>query len=150
MTDRPRPSATATAHDRAQDLLIVAQNAANARDAKAMAEALAASGYLDGLVRRLERRWPNLPREDVEDCIGEAVNGAFEAVSAGRTVSQSLYVYRILKSFVLQRGGFGGRWQPKGCWRRRAATAPSSEPAGDGNWSAHRTWPRRASARARV
>ncbi len=52
-----------------------------------MLEALAASGYMDGLVRRLEWHWSSLPRHEIEDAVAEAVDSAYDAVSKGRPVS---------------------------------------------------------------
>ena len=69
-------------------LLVLAQEAARARDAAGMVAALQASGYLAGLVRRLQKQWPRLPREDVNDCVAESVSGAFEAVGQGQRILQ--------------------------------------------------------------
>lgn len=51
-----------------------------------MLEALAASGFLDGLVRRLQRQWSALPPNELDECIAQAVDAAFAAVSSGTTV----------------------------------------------------------------
>ncbi len=69
-------------------LLDIAQKAAVAKDVLGMVEALHASGYLDGLVRRIRAKWSDLPREDVRDCVAEAVNSVYEAVTDGRRVGQ--------------------------------------------------------------
>jgi DNA-directed RNA polymerase specialized sigma24 family protein len=69
-------------------LLVLAQEAARARDAAGMVAALQASGYLAGLVRRLQKQWPRLPREDIDDCVAESVSGAYEAVGRGQRILQ--------------------------------------------------------------
>lgn len=51
-----------------------------------MLEALTASGYLDGLVRRLQRQWSALPPAEIDECIAQAVDTAFSTVSSGKTV----------------------------------------------------------------
>ena len=53
--DEPKP----TSHE---DLFTVARQAAEDRQPDRMIEALAASGFLDGLVRRLDAKWGQLPR----------------------------------------------------------------------------------------
>lgn len=69
-------------------LLVLAQEAARAKDAARMVAALQASGYLDGLVRRLQGQWPRLPRDEVDACVAEAVDAAYDAVGRGRRVTQ--------------------------------------------------------------
>lgn len=69
-------------------LLVLAQEAARARDAAGMVAALQASGYLAGLVRRLQKQWPRLAREDIDDCVAESVSGAYEAVGQGQRILQ--------------------------------------------------------------
>lgn len=86
MNDRPTSDVTSAETGRA--LLDVAQQAAAARDATGMIKALMASGYMDGIVRRLQQRWPRLPRDDIDDCIAEAVDSAYVAVSGGQLVHQ--------------------------------------------------------------
>ena len=52
-----------------------------------MLDALTASGYLDGLKRRLQRQWDgSLPPSEVDDCIAEAVDSACDAVFNGRCI----------------------------------------------------------------
>lgn len=69
-------------------MLTQAQAAATARDAIGMVEALHASGYLAGLKRTLQRKWPRLPGADVDDSVAEAVEGAYTALSGGRRVGE--------------------------------------------------------------
>jgi DNA-directed RNA polymerase specialized sigma24 family protein len=52
-----------------------------------MLEALTASGFLGGLVRQMGDQYDALPRDEIETCIGEAVNGFFAAASSGRRVA---------------------------------------------------------------
>jgi DNA-directed RNA polymerase specialized sigma24 family protein len=51
-----------------------------------MIEALTASGFLYGLVRRLQRQWSTLPSSEIDECVAVAVDSAFAAVSGGRPV----------------------------------------------------------------
>jgi DNA-directed RNA polymerase specialized sigma24 family protein len=51
-----------------------------------MIEALTASGFLYGLVRRLQRQWPALPPTEIDDCVATTVDFAFAALSDGRVV----------------------------------------------------------------
>ena len=61
-----------------------AQQAVNRGDPIEMLDALAASGYLDGLTRRLQRDWgDSLPPIEVDDCIAQAVDAACAAVFKG-------------------------------------------------------------------
>lgn len=68
------------------DLLAVARHAAESHQPDRMIEALVASGFLDGLVRRLEAKWGQLPRMDIEDAVAKAVDGAYEAITQGRAI----------------------------------------------------------------
>ena len=77
--DEPKP----TSHD---DLFTVARKAAEDRQPDRMIEALAASGFLDGLVRRLDAKWGQLPRMDIEDAVAQAVDGAYDAITQGRAI----------------------------------------------------------------
>lgn len=72
----------------ANALLSTAQTAAKARDPVGMIEALYASGFLAGLRRRLQTQWPRMPPGEIDDCIAEASNAAYEKVSAGHPISQ--------------------------------------------------------------
>src|SRR5688572_17625317 len=70
------------------ELLLIAQAEAQAGRPVGMLEALGRSGFLDGLVRRLERQWAGrLPRPEIEECVGAAVDSAYHAVSNGRHVA---------------------------------------------------------------
>ena len=51
-----------------------------------MLEALAMSGFLDGLTRRLDAKWEQMHRMDVEDCVAKAVDEAYNAISQGRKI----------------------------------------------------------------
>lgn len=68
-------------------LLQRAQEAVNDGEALKMLEALTASGYLDGLRRRLQTRWDSLPPSEVDECVAQAVDAALAAVSQGRRIS---------------------------------------------------------------
>ena len=71
----------------AATLLERAQEAANRGDVLAMLETLTASGYLDGLTRRLQKKWSgSLPWSVVDDCIAQSVDAACAAVSHGRSI----------------------------------------------------------------
>ena len=51
-----------------------------------MLEALAMSGFLDGLTRLLDGQWGQMHRMDIEDCIAKAVDEAYNAISQGRKI----------------------------------------------------------------
>ena len=71
----------------AATLMEKAQEAVNRSDVLAMLEALTASGYLDGLTRRLQKKWSgSLPWSEVDDCIAQSVDAACGAVSQGRAI----------------------------------------------------------------
>lgn len=71
----------------AAKLLERAEQAVNRADVVEMLQALAASRYLDGLARRLQRKWSgSLPWAEVDDCIAQAVDAACAAVSRGRPI----------------------------------------------------------------
>jgi DNA-directed RNA polymerase specialized sigma24 family protein len=71
----------------AAPLLAQAHEAAKAGDALHMIEALHASGYLAGLKRTVQKKWRRLAAADIDDCVAEAVNAAYVAVSTGKRVS---------------------------------------------------------------
>ena len=71
----------------ARRLLQRAQEAVNTGEPLKMLEALTASGYLGGLRRRLQKQWDALPSSEVDECIAQAVDAAFAAVSQGRRIS---------------------------------------------------------------
>lgn len=69
----------------AQVLLAKAAEAASSRDLQGMLEALFASGFLDGLTRRLQKQWDGrLHQPDVDESIAEAVDAAYEAAANGK------------------------------------------------------------------
>ena len=71
----------------AAKLLEKAQQAVNRGDVIEMLEALTASRYLDGLTRRLQRKWGgSLPWTEVDDCIAQSVDAACLAVTGGRPI----------------------------------------------------------------
>ena len=72
--------------DDAAQLLQTAQEAVNRGDVVKMLEALTASRYLDGLIRRLQHDWDSLPWSEVDDCIAHAVDAACAAASRGRRI----------------------------------------------------------------
>jgi len=77
--DQPEPASP-------DDLFEVARRAAEDRQPDRMIEALAASGFLDGLVRRLDVKWDHLPRAEIEECVAQAVDGAYDAIANNRRV----------------------------------------------------------------
>ena len=62
----------------ADELFEIAKKAAIAKQPDKMIEALAASHFLDGLVRLLANKWRNLPRSEIEYCVAQAVDKAYE------------------------------------------------------------------------
>ena len=71
----------------AATLLKRAQDAVNRGDVLGMLEAVTASGYLDGLTRRLQKKWGgSLPWSVVDDCIAQSVDAACAAASKGRSI----------------------------------------------------------------
>lgn len=73
---------------KATQLLEPAQQAADRGDPIKMFRALAESGYLDGLSRRLQSKWQgSLPPHEVDECIAQAVDAAVDQVSQRRTIS---------------------------------------------------------------
>lgn len=70
--------------ERALDL---AKQAAASGDPKAMLEHLHRSHLMDGLVKRLERRWRQLPRPEVDFAVAQAVDVLYAKVSARKRVS---------------------------------------------------------------
>lgn len=76
-----------TEMNEAAELLNRAQQAVNRGDVVTMLDALFASRYLDGLTRRLQKRWGgSLPWTEIDDCIAWSVEAAYEAVSCGRPI----------------------------------------------------------------
>jgi len=64
----------------------VAKQAAARGEPHRMLEALALSGFLDGLVRSLNTKWDRMPEDEVKDCIALAVDSAYQAIFQGRSV----------------------------------------------------------------
>lgn len=75
-----------TGIDDAVRLLQRAQAAVNGGEPLEMLKALTASGYLDGLRRRLQKQWDALPSSEVDECIAQAVDAACAAVFQGRRI----------------------------------------------------------------
>lgn len=76
-----------TRFDGATSLLAQAQRAINRGDVVEMLGALHESRYLDGLTRRLQKKWGNsLPSFEIDDCIAQATDSACAAASQGRTI----------------------------------------------------------------
>lgn len=72
-----------------QALLVQAAGAAARRDLGGMLEALFASGFLDGLTRRLQKQWQGrLGQADVDECIAYAVDAAYEAAAKGKAARE--------------------------------------------------------------
>jgi DNA-directed RNA polymerase specialized sigma24 family protein len=54
------------------------------------------SGFVDGLVRRLQRGWSLLDRAAIEDAVADAVLALYDALAAGRRVGSSeAYVFKV-------------------------------------------------------
>lgn len=74
--------------DQAAVLLQKAQAALNRGDVVDMLTALAASGFLDGLTRRLQTEWgSSLPPAVIDECIAQAVDAAWGAARKGQKVA---------------------------------------------------------------
>ncbi len=72
---------------KATEVLDKAQLAVNQGDVLAMLRALGTSGYLDGLTRRLQKKWSgSLPWEEVNECIAQSVDAACAAVRRGHAI----------------------------------------------------------------
>ena len=86
----------------AAELLERAQQAVNRGDVVEMLRALTASGYLDGLTRRLQEQWGrSLPSTEVDDCIAQAVDAACAAVFTGRTIrSFGAWLWKLAQNFA--------------------------------------------------
>lgn len=67
-------------------LLEEAQQALNQGDLVGMLDALAESGFLDGLKRRLQSKWEALPPSEVDDCAADAIAAACSWVSKGQSI----------------------------------------------------------------
>lgn len=65
---------------RQDEALKQAEDAAAAGDPVGTVENLHRSFYLDGLTRRLRRRWERLSVEDVKDAVAEAVNALYYSI----------------------------------------------------------------------
>ena len=65
-----------------------------------MLEALEASRYLDGLRRRLQKDWGRrLPREQVDDCVAQAVDAACANAFEGRSIrSLGAWLWKAAKN----------------------------------------------------
>jgi DNA-directed RNA polymerase specialized sigma24 family protein len=93
-----------TTPQQAQQLLQAAQQAAMAGNAPAMLGALSASGYLDGLVRRLRFKWPGLPIFEVEDSVVRAVDSAYAfAVQGGRIRELGAWLWKTADNIAFHR-----------------------------------------------
>jgi DNA-directed RNA polymerase specialized sigma24 family protein len=93
-----------TTPQQAQQLLQIAQQAATAGNAPAMLGALSASGYLDGLVRRLRSKWHGLPVFEVEDCVVRAVDSAYAfAVQGGRIRELGAWLWKTADNIAFRR-----------------------------------------------
>ena len=97
----------------AAKLLEKAQEAANRGDVITMLEALAASGYLVGLTRRLQRKWGgSVPWGEVDDCIAQSVDAACAAVSQGRSIrSLGAWLWKSADKIANDRWRFDHEWR---------------------------------------
>lgn len=67
--------------------LLEAQDALNRGDPVEMLSALFDSFFLDGLAKRLQKRWDDsLPSAEIDECIAKAVDSAIDAASKGKGV----------------------------------------------------------------
>ena len=73
-------------------------------DASEMVVALFESGLLIGLAKRLEKSWPSIPREDVQDIVGETVFQVFRTVRSGiRVDGLTAWTIKVANRFAHQR-----------------------------------------------
>ncbi|MCY3820682.1 MAG: hypothetical protein OXH52_15190 [Gammaproteobacteria bacterium] len=91
-----------TTADEAAALLQKAQAALNRGDVVDMLTALAASGFLDGLTRRLQAEWGgSLPAADIDECIAQAVDAAWAAARRGRTVANiGAWLWKVARNIA--------------------------------------------------
>jgi DNA-directed RNA polymerase specialized sigma24 family protein len=68
------------------EFLQAAREAAEKREPAQMLEHLAASKFLDGLLKRLQQKWDALPETEIEDCVACAVDDLYDAIGSGRYV----------------------------------------------------------------
>ncbi len=62
-------------------------------------EGLFTTGFVDGLVRRLDRVWPQLARDQVEDAVADALVALYDAVADGRVVRRpEAYVFKAAQN----------------------------------------------------
>src|SRR2546427_10544020 len=66
-----------------REYLAEAQRAAAAGDPLAMVDALYASGFLDGLVRKVQRAWPGI---DADVAVAEAVEALYTEIADGERI----------------------------------------------------------------
>lgn len=86
-----------------------------------MVEALHASGYLTGLKRQLQSKWPKLPAADVDDCVAEAVNDAYVVVSSRRRIATlGAWLWKAADNMA------GDRWARDHANSRSLAEAPEN------------------------
>ena len=92
----------------ASNLLERAQEAVNRGDVVTMLHALIESRYLDGLTRRLQKKWSrSLPWAEVDDCIARAVDAACAAVPSGRLIrSLGAWLWKSADNFANDRWRF--------------------------------------------
>ena len=83
-------------------LLGRAQKAVNRGDPVEMLEALTASGYLDGLRRRLQADWgSSLPPSEVDECVARAVDAASASVFNGRNIRNlGAWLWKVAKNIA--------------------------------------------------
>lgn len=73
--------------DDARSLLDDAKEAADRGDPFGMLEAIFESRFADGLLGRLQKKWGDrIPREDLRECVAEAIDEAYAAVQASKAV----------------------------------------------------------------
>lgn len=95
MSEESEAASDAHAGD-GQDGLSQALTAAKERDAEGMMRALYACGYLGGLLRRLQAKYPSLPLADTEEAVALAADSLYDDVVGGTRVSSvGGLLYRI-------------------------------------------------------
>jgi len=76
-----------------RERLVEAQGAAAAGDPLGMVAALFASGFLDGLTRRIQRGWPKI---DSEVVVADAVEALYEEVADGEKIhSIGAFLFKV-------------------------------------------------------
>jgi len=81
--------------DGQEDSLARAEAAAAAGDGWGTVEALLQGPVLDGLVRRLQAKWPKLPHADMDEAVSAAVDDLYTAVRHRRIGSLVAWLFKV-------------------------------------------------------